>query len=130
VEQYRVTIRVAYTNRTRDTVHILAVSDPPGRWTLDRWTGGSWVQAVFLIPVLEADPPTVVPPGVTHVDTLRIGHPFGWPPAEGDTTGIFRLRYNIYRGWRLQPGMGEPEKGPLLPEAQRVSNPFTITREP
>ncbi len=131
VEGEEITLVVRYTNRTSDTVYIAPRGE--ARWNVDRWVNGEWQEAIPFASIRDFGTPTAVPSGATHTETLEIplgiiGHhlPRGQP-----VTGTYRFRYKIHQWWRVVPSpepnmVGRVQRGPRLPEEQRVSHPFVI----
>ncbi|MBA3970465.1 MAG: hypothetical protein H0X52_10275 [Gemmatimonadetes bacterium] len=129
----RITVSATFINRTADTVYIAQAEN--ARWALDRWAGGEWREAFATVPTLDFAMPTVLPSGATYTGApvLNLGAIafFLRLPRGAEVGGTYRLRYRVYRGLWIGPAphpntIGEVVKGPLLPEEQRVSNPFQI----
>ena len=124
---HELTINLAYTNPTPGPVYIPTCREP-GPPVLQKWVDGKWVTAYSPVVLLCLGPPVVIRAGEAYSYTYRVlasRSPNSIPRLQvAEIPGRYRLVWHILGTWT--PNGPEPGLGQLLPEEQRVSNPFTV----
>jgi hypothetical protein len=125
---WQVRVVATYTNRTGRVVYARTAGAAQPTFHLDRYEDGRWTLGFAPVVLLIASPPTVVPPGGSHTDTLTIlaAKPgLGEPRFTGATVpGTYRLVYDLF-ATEAADGVASQLADPL-PLELRTSNPFQL----
>lgn len=125
-------LTITYRNETQETRFLSRCGHTDPGVMLQRSTGGAWVDAwVPDCPRVAAEP-VVVLPGEAFTTPLTIRgfrRPHAAEPQTGaPTPGTYRLRALIHAEWDFESEAAPLPIGSPVPEEERVSNAFLITR--
>lgn len=123
-----VTMVATYHNRSAQSVYIARCGESGPSFLLEKHIAGDWILGFSPICPLIQQPAITVPAGGESTDTLRVLHlrtANAWPTFRVDSIpGTYRVVYHVYSDVRYRDGL--PKFEDLLPEPERVSNPFRL----